>query len=65
LGAYRLRPDRIKAFKLSNQHLFADELRDIVGLYVGRPADAVSLFAPSPACRRRRGAWATTQDNPT
>ena len=41
--AHKLRPHRVRAFKLSNDPQFAAKLRDIVGLYVDPPAHAVVL----------------------
>jgi hypothetical protein len=58
LGGVQAAAGSHQGFQAFQRALFADELRDIVGLYVDRPADAVFLFPPSPACRRRRGAWA-------
>ena len=57
-----LQPHRVRAFKLSNDPQFAEKLKDVVGLYVDPPADAVvsastrraksrRLTAPSPDCR--------------
>jgi hypothetical protein len=43
LEAHRLAPHRVRTFKLSNDPEFAKKLRDIVGLYVDPPADAVVL----------------------
>ncbi len=41
--AHGLAPHRMRQFKLSNDPLFADRLRDVVGLYVDPPAHAVVL----------------------
>src|SRR5919205_1046731 len=41
--AHKLRPHRVRAFKLSKDPAFAAKLRDIVGLYLDPPADAVVL----------------------
>ena len=41
--AHGLEPQRIRQFKLSNDKVFADKLRKIVGLYVDPPAHAVVL----------------------
>ena len=41
--AHKLRPHRVRAFKLSKDPQFAAKLRDIVGLYVDPPAHAVVL----------------------
>jgi transposase len=39
--AHGLAPHRMRRFKLSNDPLFADRLRDVVGLYIDPPAHAV------------------------
>ena len=41
--AHRLRPHRVRAFKLSKDPAFAAKLRDIVGLYLDPPAHAIVL----------------------
>src|SRR4051794_29798036 len=41
--AHKLRPHRVRAFKLSKDPAFAAKLRDIVGLYLDPPAHAVVL----------------------
>jgi transposase len=41
--AHGLAPHRMRQFKLSTDPLFADRLRDVVGLYVDPPAHAVVL----------------------
>jgi transposase len=41
--AHKLRPHRVRTFKLSKDPQFAAKLRDIVGLYVDPPAHAVVL----------------------
>jgi transposase len=41
--AHKLRPHRVRTFKLSKDPRFAAKLRDIVGLYVDPPAHAVIL----------------------
>src|SRR5918994_7021036 len=41
--AHKLRPHRVRTFKLSKDPAFAAKLRDIVGLYVAPPAHAVVL----------------------
>jgi transposase len=41
--AHKLRPHRVRTFKLSKDPQFAGKLRDIVGLYVDPPAHAVVL----------------------
>ena len=41
--AHGLRPHRMRAFKLSNDPLFTEKLRDVVGLYIDPPAHAVVL----------------------
>src|SRR3954465_4446037 len=41
--AHKLRPHRVRTFKLSRDPAFAAKLRDIVGLYLGPPANAVVL----------------------
>ena len=41
--AHKLRPHRVRTFKLSRDPAFATKLRDIVGLYLGPPAHAVVL----------------------
>jgi transposase len=38
-----LKPHRIESFKLSNDPLFVDKLRDIVGLYIDPPEHAIVL----------------------
>src|SRR6202020_2215589 len=39
--AHGLQPHRVRQFKLSNDPKFVDKLRDVVGLYVNRPAHAI------------------------
>src|SRR5215212_7448109 len=41
--AHKLRPHRVRAFKLSKDPAFAAKLRDIVGLYLDPPAHTVVL----------------------
>ena len=41
--AHKLRPHRVRTFKLSTDPAFAAKLRDIVGLYLDPPAHAVVL----------------------
>ncbi len=41
--AFSLQPHRIKTFKLSNDPLFIDKVRDIVGLYLDPPDKAIVL----------------------
>jgi transposase len=41
--AHKLRPHRVRTFKLSNDPAFVAKLRDIVGLYLDPPAHAVVL----------------------
>jgi transposase len=41
--AHGLAPHRVRQFKLSNDPLFVDKLKDVVGLYVDPPAHAVVL----------------------
>ena len=41
--AHKLRPHRVRTFKLSKDPAFAAKLRDIVGLYLDPPAHAVVL----------------------
>ena len=41
--AHRLRPHRVRQFKLSNDPDFVAKLRDVVGLYVDPPAHAIVL----------------------
>jgi hypothetical protein len=41
--AHKLRPHRVRGFKLSRDPAFVDKLRDIVGLYLHPPAHAVVL----------------------
>lgn len=38
---HRLKPHRVKGFKVSNDPQFADKLRDVVGLYLDPPEKAV------------------------
>ncbi|MER8401205.1 helix-turn-helix domain-containing protein [Mesorhizobium sp. M1348] len=51
--AHGLAPHRIRAFKLSNDPKLAAKVRDIVGLYVDPPADAVK--GPSKGSLRPKG----------
>jgi transposase len=39
--AHRLKPHRMKGFKVSNDPLFAEKLRDVVGLYLDPPEKAI------------------------
>jgi len=41
--AFNLQPHRVKSFRLSNDPLFIDKVRDIVGLYMNPPTHAVVL----------------------
>lgn len=41
--AFSLQPHRVETFKLSNDPLFVDKVRDIVGLYIDPPDKAVVL----------------------
>jgi transposase/uncharacterized protein YerC len=41
--AFKLQPHRVKSFKLSNDPLFIDKVRDVVGLYMNPPTHAVVL----------------------
>ena len=41
--AHGLQPHRVQQFKLSNDPKFIDKLRDVVGLYVDPPAQAIVL----------------------
>lgn len=41
--AHGLPPHRVRKFKLSNDPMFVEMLRDVVGLYVGPPAHAIVL----------------------
>ena len=43
LDGHGLQPHRARAFKLSNDPRFAEKLKDVVGLYVDPPAQAVVL----------------------
>jgi transposase len=43
LRAFALQPHRAETFKLSNDPLFVEKVRDIVGLYLNPPAKAVVL----------------------
>jgi hypothetical protein len=50
--AHKLRPHRVKTFKLSKDPEFVAKLRDIVGLYIDPPAHAVVLsVATKPTAR--------------
>ncbi len=42
--AFGLQPHREETFKLSNDPLFADRVRDVVGLYPDPPERAVVLY---------------------
>ena len=41
--AHGLQPHRYRQFKLSNDPMFAEKLRDVIGLYVDPPAHAILL----------------------
>ena len=41
--AFNLQPHRVKTFRLSNDPLFVEKVRDIVGLYMNPPTHAVVL----------------------
>ena len=41
--AFNLQPHRVESFRLSNDPLFIDKVRDIVGLYMNPPTHAVVL----------------------
>ena len=41
--AFSLKPHRIETFKLSHDPLFIDKVRDIVGLYMNPPDNALVL----------------------
>ena len=38
---HKLKPHRVKGFKVSSDPLFADKLRDVVGLYLDPPEKAI------------------------
>jgi transposase len=42
--AFNLQPHRVKSFRLSNDPLFIEKVRDIVGLYMNPPDHAVVLY---------------------
>ena len=42
-AAHKLRPHRVRTFKLSRDPAFVAKLRDIVGLYLAPPAHTVVL----------------------
>ena len=43
LQAFKLKPHRVESFKLSNDPLFIEKLRDVVGLYLNPPQNALVL----------------------
>jgi putative transposase len=43
LKAFQLKPHRVESFKLSTDPLFIDKLRDVVGLYLNPPENALVL----------------------
>lgn len=43
LQAFRLKPHRVDSFKLSTDPFFIDKLRDVVGLYLNPPENALVL----------------------
>ena len=43
LACVRLQPHRSETFKLSKDPLFIEKVRDIVGLYMGPPDNAIVL----------------------
>jgi hypothetical protein len=40
---FRLQPDRTESFKISPEPQLVDKIRDVVGLYLTAPADAVGF----------------------
>jgi hypothetical protein len=38
---HKLKPHQVKGFKVSNDPLFAEKLRDVVGLYLDPPEKAI------------------------
>ena len=43
LNAFQLKPHRVESFKLSTDPLFIEKLRDVVGLYLNPPENALVL----------------------
>lgn len=43
LQAFKLKPHRVESFKLSNDPFFLEKLRDVVGLYLNPPDNALVL----------------------
>ena len=43
IGLFGLQPHRVKSFKLSNDPFFVEKVRDIVGLYMNPPENALVL----------------------
>ena len=52
-AAFGLQPHRSQTFKLSNDPLFVDKVRDIVGLYLSPPTEPLSLALTRKARSRR------------
>ena len=55
--AFGLQPHRSQTFKLSNDPLFVDKVRDIVGLYLSPPSRALVLSVDE---KRSHGEWIAT-----
>jgi putative transposase len=59
LQAFKLKPHRVDSFKLSTDPLFIEKLRDVVGLYLNPPDNALVLCVDEKSqcqaleCRRR------------
>ena len=51
--AHGLRPHRVQQFKLSNDPMFVEKLRDVVGLYVDSPATRSSCHSTRRARSKR------------
>jgi hypothetical protein len=55
--AFALQPHRVDTFKLSNDPLFLDKVRDIVGLYRERSSYAMKLARRDTNVPFRSGCW--------
>ena len=60
--AHKLRPHRVRHFKLSTDPEFVTKLRDIVGLYVDPPAHAVVLSVDEKSQIRPHPAGAAAEE---
>jgi hypothetical protein len=60
--AHGLKPHRVETFKVSNDPHFAEQLDDVVGLYLNPPEQAIVLSVDERARFRRCGCLAAHEE---